>query len=134
VGILTLCIVRTFSGSSHQEAHPELVGESPLHAHTGSERLAIEGTSRRHNSIECNGDQAGSGLVIKNPFLNKPTPSIGEDGFSRFIRLIRESKLLLCALRDWHNPGTLLKTYRLTSIEACWIEHFCAFHLLCDWD
>jgi hypothetical protein len=75
-----------------------------------------------------------SGLIVENPFLHTPLPTVDDDQFEATLNLLRESQCLICSLRDWHNPGKLMKTYRLLSIEACWIEHFCAFHLVCNWD
>jgi hypothetical protein len=123
---------RLCRATRNEEAHLELVGTNPLY--TCSERLGIEVHPVGTIVSNCHGHQSVSGLVVKNPFLNKPIPSIEEEEFSRFVHLIHDSEFLLCSLRDWHNPGTLMKTYRLTSLEACWIEHFCVFHLLCDWD
>lgn len=124
---------RLCNATGNEEAHLELIAENPVY--TCRKRLAIN--VRPVGTIVSNwrGDRAVSGLVVEKPFPNHLIQRrIDEDEFARFTHLIRESQFLLCGLRDWHNPGILMKTYRLTSFEACQIENFSAFHLLCDWD
>jgi hypothetical protein len=115
-----------------EDAHLELVGDSPLHTCRGPLRIKVQPVG----TIVSNSHGASfvSGLVIKNPFLNDALPSVDDDECGRVLGWIRESQFLLCALRDWHNTVRLMDTYRLTSVEACWIERFCAFYLVCDWD
>src|SRR5205814_2816067 len=79
------------------------------------------------------GDRSCSGLVIENPLRDRTIDSDGDD-LSRIAHLIRGSQFWFCGLRDWHNPGVLMKRYRLSSVQFCQIEGFSAFHIVCDWD
>lgn len=81
-----------------------------------------------------NGRAFASGLVIENPFLHSENYAVNDDELQRFLSLIRKNPFLICVLRDWHNTKDLMDTYHLFSVEACWIEGFCAFHLVCTWD
>jgi hypothetical protein len=114
------------------EAHLEPIGKNPVEACQSPLRIEVQPST----TIVSNwhGERAVSGLVVKNPLLGGTIPSDDKDEFRQFWRLIAKSEFLFCSLRHWHSVGVLMKTYRLTSIEACWIERFCAFHIVCDWD
>lgn len=115
----------------NEEAHIEWVRGNPVHEfHMAG---PIEVTPVATIVSNWHGDRSCSGLVVENPLRNGSTSVDGED-FSKISYLIRDSQFWFCALRDWHNPGVLMKRYRLSSIQVCSIERFSAFHVVCDWD
>jgi Restriction endonuclease len=74
-----------------------------------------------------------SGLVVRNPFLNQTVPSDEDYSVRDLQRIMSGSELLFCALRNWHQPEIQMDRYELRSAEGCWIEHYYAMHLVCDW-
>jgi hypothetical protein len=74
-----------------------------------------------------------SGLVVKNPFLKSSMPS-GEKGtVGELQRMVPGSELLFCSLQSWHDADVLMENYEMCSAEGCWIEHYYAIHVVCDW-
>src|SRR5579864_1163760 len=116
----------------NEEAEIELVDRNPVHEVHLNMPLEVKPVAPIVSNWHR--DRACSGLVIKNPLLDESISLKGEDDFAKVSHLIRESEFWFCALRNWHNPGILMKRYRLISIQVCSIERFSAFHVLCDWD
>ena len=110
----------------------ELVRRDPVSSTNGRLGIKVQPVGTIVSIIQ--GRPTVSGLIAENPFQHDPPPSVDDDEFATMLTLLRECRYLVCSLRDWHNPGRLMDTYRLSSIEACWIEHFCAFHIVCNWD
>jgi len=128
----TANIRRLCKTAGDEEAHLELVKDNPVHTCRVPLTIELEPVGAIVSNLH--GEKSVSGLVVKNPLSGRAIALGEEHDFEKRVHLIRESQFWICALRDWHNPGVLMKTYRLASLEACWIEHFCAFHLLCDWE
>jgi Restriction endonuclease len=114
------------------EAHLELVEKNPVQ--TCRLPLAIEVQPATAIVSNWHGGRSVSGLVVKNPLLTAEIRADVMDQCGQFWHSISKNEFLFCSLRHWHNVGQSMKRYRLTSISACRIERFCAFHLLCDWD
>lgn len=77
-----------------------------------------------------------SGVVIKNPFLKSPMPVDAQDDeepVDQLKRMIPTCEFLFCALRQWHKSDRLMDEYELCSVEGCWIAHYYAMHVVCDW-
>jgi Restriction endonuclease len=114
------------------EARFELVGDNPVKSCRLSN--AIEVQPVRAIVSNWHGERSVSGIVVKNPLVRTTVPEDNRDDFASFWGLIAKSEFLFCSLRHWHGSSALMKNYRLTAIEACWIERFCTFHILCDWN
>jgi hypothetical protein len=81
-----------------------------------------------------NSERWASGLVVKNPFLNRKAPLAEPDSTKEPFWLLSKQELLFCALRNWHRPDVLMDRYELSLIEGGWIGNYPVFWILCDWD
>jgi hypothetical protein len=117
--------------TKNEEALLELVGEYPVERLGLQPGIEIEPVATIISN--WNSDRSASGLVVRNPFLNRPIPTKGGAPIDHSIQLFSKSEFLFCALRNWRNSNVLMKRYEIRSIESCWIEHFCAFYIVCDW-
>jgi hypothetical protein len=130
IPIETSNIRRLCALTKNKGARLELVGEDPVETTHFQPGIAIEPVATIVS--DWNGDKSTSGLVVRNPFLNRSIP-VDEGARINPVQFLLKSELLFCALRSWHGPDVRMKRYELHSIDACWIGHFCAFYLFCDW-
>ncbi len=117
--------------TKNQEAQLEVVGENPLKTLGFHPGIKVEPVATIVS--DSGGDRWASGLVVRNPFLNSAVPSGEEDSVAELQRMIPTSEFLFCALRNWHSPDTMMHRYELRSAEGCWVEHYYALHVVCDW-
>jgi hypothetical protein len=109
----------------------ESVGRDPVETIHFRQGIEIEPVA----TIVTNwsGERIASGLVVRNPFLNHAIPTDEDASINHSTQLVSKSEFLFCALRNWHGSDVRMRRYELRSIDSCWIAHFCAFHLMCDW-
>jgi len=126
-------IRRLCEKTGNESARFEIAKNRRIHAHHFRPSVEIEPVGvivdRSFGEYAC-------GLIVKNPFFKEGTRSSFEAKSltpSSPIRLLSNTELLFCRLKDWHPSARLMDRYELQYIEGCWIENLPVLYLACSW-
>jgi hypothetical protein len=125
-GLRRLCAL-----TENMDARLETMLNKPVETYRFHPRIPIDAVGKIITSEP--GQDYVSGLIVKNPFFDKPLPIEKFPSRNSPLAFLSNNELLMCAMPQWHIANALKYEYDLVAVEGCWIENLPALYVHCDW-